>query len=87
MSLNCGHQRAYCLSPGHVRVCRATADDVDRGKPKNLEINLSSATLSTINSTWTGPGANPGLRNERPSTNRLSHGTAECVRLLGRVWA
>jgi hypothetical protein len=35
-----------------------------------------SATLSTTNPTWTNPGSNPGLRGERPATNRLSHGTA-----------
>jgi hypothetical protein len=34
------------------------------------------ATLSTTNPTWTVPGSNPGLRGERPATNRLSHGTA-----------
>jgi hypothetical protein len=32
------------------------------------------ATLSTTNPTWTT--SNPGLRGERPATNRLSHGTA-----------
>jgi hypothetical protein len=35
-----------------------------------------SATLSITNPTWTYPGSNPGLRGERPVTNRLSHGTA-----------
>jgi hypothetical protein len=35
-----------------------------------------SATLSTTNPTWIEPGANPGLRGERPGTNDLSHGTA-----------
>jgi hypothetical protein len=35
-----------------------------------------SATLSTTNPTWNDPGVNPGLRGERPATNRLSHGTA-----------
>jgi hypothetical protein len=35
-----------------------------------------SAILSTTNPTWTEPGANPGIRGERPATNRLSHGTA-----------
>jgi hypothetical protein len=35
-----------------------------------------SATLSTKNTTWIDPGANPGLRGERPATNRLSHGMA-----------
>jgi hypothetical protein len=32
--------------------------------------------LSTTNPTWTDPGSNPGLRGERPATNRLSHATA-----------
>jgi hypothetical protein len=42
-----------------------------------------SATLSTINLTWTDPGLNPGLRGARPATNRLSHGTTKfTVRLL-----
>jgi hypothetical protein len=35
-----------------------------------------SVTLSTTNPTWTDPGSNPGIRGERPATNRLSHGTA-----------
>jgi hypothetical protein len=36
----------------------------------------TSATLSNINSTWTGLGSNPGLHNDMPATNKLSHGTA-----------
>jgi hypothetical protein len=46
-----------------------------------------SATLSITNPTWTDPGSNPGLRGERPTTNRLSHGTASgrCVRLISEV--
>jgi hypothetical protein len=35
-----------------------------------------SATLSTTNPTWIDLGSNPGLRCERPTTNRLSRGTA-----------
>jgi hypothetical protein len=35
-----------------------------------------SATLSTTNPTWIDPGANSGLRGERPATNDLRHGTA-----------
>ena len=31
-----------------------------------------SATLSTTNPTCTDPGSNPGLRVERPATNRLN---------------
>jgi hypothetical protein len=33
-----------------------------------------SATLSTTNPTWYDQGVNPGLRDERPVTNCLSHG-------------
>jgi hypothetical protein len=42
-----------------------------QGKP------FPSATLSTTNPTLAEPGLNPGLRNERPATNRLRHGTAQ----------
>ena len=35
-----------------------------------------STTLSTTKFTWTDPGSNPGLRCEKPATNRLGHGTA-----------
>jgi hypothetical protein len=34
-----------------------------------------TAALSTTNPSCTDPGWNPGLRGERPATNRLSHGT------------
>jgi hypothetical protein len=40
-----------------------------------------SVTLSTTNPTWTDPGSNPGLRGERPATNRLSHGMALVIYL------
>jgi hypothetical protein len=44
---------------------------------RTREKTCPSATLSTTNHTWTDPGSNPGLRGERPATNRLSHGTAD----------
>jgi hypothetical protein len=43
-----------------------------------------STTLSTTNPTWTDPGSNPGLRCERPATNRLSHGTV-CILLCMKL--
>jgi hypothetical protein len=51
-------------------------NEIDREKPTTLRKTSPSATLSTTNPTWTDPGSNPGLRNEKPATNRLSHGTA-----------
>jgi hypothetical protein len=35
-----------------------------------------SANSSTTNPTWTDLRSNPGLRGDRPATNRLSHDTA-----------
>jgi hypothetical protein len=54
---------------------------IDRGKPMYSGKTCPSATLSTINPTWTDPESNPGLRGERPATNRLSYGTAICLNL------
>jgi hypothetical protein len=42
---------------------------------EELEKNCPSATLSTTNLTWAGPGANPCLFGQRPVANRLSHGS------------
>jgi hypothetical protein len=46
------------------------------GKPKYTEKTWPSATLSTTNPTWLGPGLNPGRRGGKPATNRLSYGAA-----------
>jgi hypothetical protein len=43
-------------------------NEIDRGKPTTLCPPQISHGLD--------PGSNPGLRGERPATNRLSHGTA-----------
>jgi hypothetical protein len=43
---------------------------------RTLRETFPDATLSTANPTWNDPGANTGLRDERPVTNRLSRGTA-----------
>jgi hypothetical protein len=52
VSLNCGHQQAYCSS---------SRSHTDRGKLKNLE-KSPRATLSTTNPTWTEPGTKLGLK-------------------------
>jgi hypothetical protein len=49
---------------------------IGRGKPKYSEKTCSSATLSTTNPTWLDPGLNPGRRDRKPATNRLSYGAA-----------
>jgi hypothetical protein len=64
MSLNCDHTRAYCSSRRWCTyVWRATVE------------KCPIATSSTTNSTWTESSANPGIRGDRPATNRLSHDT------------
>jgi hypothetical protein len=60
-------------------------NEIDRGKPTTHRKTCPSATLSTTNLTWIDLGSNPGLRGERPATNRLSHGTAYFTALLKDV--
>jgi hypothetical protein len=43
-------------------------------------------TLSTTNPTWTVPGSNPGLRGERPATNRPSDDTTYSALIALRVY-
>jgi hypothetical protein len=51
-------------------------NEIDRGKPTTRRKTCPSATLSNTNLTWTDPRSNPGLRGDKPATNRLSRGTA-----------
>jgi hypothetical protein len=46
-------------------------NDNDRENQRTRRKPCPSATRSTINPTWTDPGANPGLCGERPATNHL----------------
>jgi hypothetical protein len=70
MSLNCGQQRAFCSSPVTMQ---SWWNDTDRRKRRKSEKTCPSATLSTANPTWT----DPGVPDERPATNCLSHGTTD----------
>jgi hypothetical protein len=51
-------------------------NDTDRGNQRILRKIYPGATLSTRNPTWTGLSGKPGLRGEKPETNRLSYCTA-----------
>jgi len=49
-----------------------------RGKDQSTRTKTpATVTLSTTNPTLSVVGLNPGLRGERPATNRLSHDTAK----------
>jgi hypothetical protein len=54
-------------------------NDIDRGKPKNLEKTCPSATVSTTNPTWADLDVNTGLHGEMPATNHQSHFMAQTV--------
>jgi hypothetical protein len=58
------------------RVTERRWNEIDVGKPKYRGKTCPSSTLSTTNPTLTVPELTPGLRGERPATNRLSHGAA-----------
>jgi hypothetical protein len=61
---------ASCTCPGWRIWCNEDWQE----KPKCSEKTCLSVTLSTTNPTWPDPGTNPGLRGEKPATNRLSYG-------------
>jgi hypothetical protein len=71
-----GHWMAYCTCPGWLWWWRIWWNEDWKKKPKYSEKTCSSATLSTTNPTWPGPGLNPGRRGGKPATNRLSYGAA-----------
>jgi hypothetical protein len=51
-------------------------NDMDRGKPKNSEKNLSECHFVHYKSNMVCPEREPGPRGENPATIRLSYGTA-----------
>jgi hypothetical protein len=65
---------AYCASPRWLWWWRNCWND-RQGKPKYSDKTCSSAALPTTNPTCC-LGANPDRRGGKPTTNRLSYGTA-----------
>jgi hypothetical protein len=51
------------------------SSDIDRGKLRNSENNLSQYHCVRHKPHMARPGANPVLRGERPATKRLSDST------------
>jgi hypothetical protein len=71
MTLNCSLEQTYCSPP------RYDYGTTPRGKTEEISRKTCpSATLSTINLTWTDLGLNSGLCSDRLATNHLSHGMA-----------
>jgi hypothetical protein len=68
----------YSIRPDNIWMWRATVDWYwQRKSQRNSQKTCPNATLSTINSSYTYPGAKPGLHRKRSAANRLSHGTAD----------
>jgi hypothetical protein len=49
---------------------------------ENRSTRGKTCPSAITNPTWTDLGLNPGLRGEKPATNRLSHGTADHVGMV-----
>jgi hypothetical protein len=74
MSLNCGNQGVYCSFPRRYMNMDSHGGMILTGEDLRTPTETySSATLSTTNPTRTGLGVNPGLCDNLPATNRLSH--------------
>jgi hypothetical protein len=83
VTLNCGHQRAYCSSSRWYMSMKSLGRMVLTGENRRTRRKTCpSTTLSTTNLTLTGSGAKPGLRCARPANNRVSHGTTIIFRCL-----
>jgi hypothetical protein len=74
---------AYCTCPGWLWGWRIWWNKHWQRKPEYSKKTCPRATLSTTNSTWPEPGANPGRRGGKPATNRLSYDAACLVTKLG----
>jgi hypothetical protein len=81
MSQNSGHQRAYCSSPTRYMSMEQRWDDTDREKPQYIEENLLLLYAVHHKSHADWPGANQGLRGERPANDLLGPDKA-CVGTL-----
>jgi hypothetical protein len=46
-------------------------------KRRNLRETCFSATVSTMNLTWSHPKLNPGLPGKKPASSRLSYGMGQ----------
>jgi hypothetical protein len=57
-----------------------------QGRPKYWEKTCPSGTLSTTNPTWRDLGCNSGRRGGKPTTNRLSFGTAFILVVKGYIF-
>jgi hypothetical protein len=69
---------AYCAFPRWYGFGERRWNDILTGENRRTRRKTCpTATLFTTNHTWVDPGANPGLRGERPAINDLSHGTAK----------
>jgi hypothetical protein len=78
MSLNCGHQRALCLSPRWYRPMSVECHGgiTSTGGTEELRENPAPSDTSSVKyPTWTDPGTNMGLCGESPATNCLNYGT------------
>ena len=79
IQLRCHLLMIYSVSVDECKIMGYWWNGTDRRKLWSLGGGggtFPSASLSNTDLTATGLGLNPGLSDDRPANNRLSHGTA-----------
>jgi hypothetical protein len=82
---NCDCYWVHCPSLRWYTNTEQWRNNTDRGKQKDSEKKLSQCHLIRHKYYWTALGKNPGLWDEKSTTNRLSYGTAVNIGLKLKV--
>jgi hypothetical protein len=95
LSLNCGHQRAYCSSSRWYMSTESHGGIVLTGENRRTRRRICPSAHLSITSHMDRPGREPVPCGITPETNRLSHGTAKlcfniilpfCILKVKRKW-
>jgi hypothetical protein len=85
----CRHLLAYCISPRWemaIIVEQLVEWSSDRRYRSTRRWTFPCAALHSTEHTWRDPGTNPGHKDGKPATNRLSYGTGRMTGSSGSCY-